>query len=227
FSLPTSAPQTIKDFDVHTYTTSTPTTTTLSTTEVAMTTEVVVMTTLSMTPPTTPEPTAAPTTSLETTTPLHSPPTTPNHATTSSTHPSTATTESTDTTTEATTLSQNASWVEESIQVGLLSTPTSQSYEELVGRSSHEEAAEVTLPALRAGEVVTMGPLIEALPSSSPEVVTLSQSEMDIDALIDTGVPVSSASAPSGDGEAGPDSSDFPLAPDTDYQSDSADLFLL
>ncbi|XP_050952362.1 LOW QUALITY PROTEIN: plexin-B1 [Labeo rohita] len=225
FSLATSAPQTKKD--VHTYTTSTPTTTTLSTTEVAMTTEVVVMTTTSMTPPTTPEPTAAPTTPLETTTPLHSPPTTPNHATTSSTHPSSATTESTDTTTEATTLSQNASWVEESIQVGLLSTPTSQSYEELVGRSSREEAAEVTLPALRAGEVVTMGPLIEALPSSSPEVVTLSQSEMDIDALIDTGVPVSSASAPSGDGEAGPDSSDFPLAPDTDYQSDSADLFLL
>uniref|UniRef100_A0A673IJ17 Plexin-B1-like n=1 Tax=Sinocyclocheilus rhinocerous TaxID=307959 RepID=A0A673IJ17_9TELE len=169
--------------------------------------------------PTTPEPTAAPTTTLETTTPLNQPPTTPNHATASSTHPSSATTESTDTITEATTLSKNASWVEESIQVGLLSTPTPQSYEEL--------AAEVTLPALRAGEVVTMGPLIEALPSSSSEVVTLSQAEMDVDALIDTGVPVSSASAPSGDGEAGPDSSDFPLAPDTDYQSDSADLFLL
>uniref|UniRef100_A0A671KUV9 Plexin-B1-like n=1 Tax=Sinocyclocheilus anshuiensis TaxID=1608454 RepID=A0A671KUV9_9TELE len=225
FSLPTSAPQTIKDFDAHTYTTSIPTTTTtLSTTEVAITTEAFVMTTPSMTPPTTPEPTTTP---LETTTPLDPPPTTPNHATTSSTHPSSATTESTDTITEATTLSKNASWVEESIQVGLLSTPTPQSYEELVGPSSREEAAEVTLPALRAGEVVTMGPLIEALPSSSSEVVTLSQAEMDIDALIDTGIPVSSASAPSGDGEAGPDSSDFPLAPDTDYQSDSADLFLL
>lgn len=85
----------------------------------------------------------------------------------------------------------------------------------------------MTLPTLRAGEVVTMGPLSEALPSSSSEVVTLSQAEMDIDALIDTGIPVSSASAPSGDGEAGPDSSDFALAPDTDYQSDSDDLFLL
>uniref|UniRef100_A0A673LCD2 Plexin-B1 n=1 Tax=Sinocyclocheilus rhinocerous TaxID=307959 RepID=A0A673LCD2_9TELE len=218
FSLPTSAPQTIKDFDAHTYTTSTPTTTTtLSTTEVAITTEAFVMNTPSMTPPTTPEPTTTP---LETTTPLDPPATTPNHATTSSTHPSSATTESTDTITEATTLSKNASWEEESIQVGLLSTPTPQSYEELVGPSSREEAAEVTLPALRAGEVVTMGPLIEALPSSSPEVVTLSQAEMDIDALIDTSVPVSSASAPSGDGEAGPDPSDFPLAPDTDYQSD-------
>uniref|UniRef100_A0A9J8C3D2 Plexin-B1 n=1 Tax=Cyprinus carpio carpio TaxID=630221 RepID=A0A9J8C3D2_CYPCA len=229
FSLPTSAPQTIKDFDAYTYTTSTPTTTTtLSTTEVAITTEAVVMTTPPMTPPTTPEPTAAPTTApLETTTPLDPPPTTPNHATTSSTHPSSAPTGSTDTITEATTLSKNASWVEESIQVGLLSTPTPQSYEELVGRSSNEEAAEVTLPALRAGEVVTMGPLTEALPSSSSEVVTLSQAEMNIDALIDTDVPVSSASAPSGEGEAGPDSSDFPLAPDTDYQSDSADLFLL
>ncbi|XP_016099350.1 plexin-B1-like [Sinocyclocheilus grahami] len=225
--LPTSAPQTIKDFDAYTYTTSTPTTTTLSTTEVAITTEAVVMTTPPVTPPTTPEATAAPTRTLETTTPLNQPPTTPNHATTSSTHTSSATTESTDTITEATTLSKNASWVEESIQVGLLSTPTPQSYEELVGGSSHEEAAEVTLPALRAGEVVTMGPLIEALPSSSSEVVTLSQAEMDVDALIDTGIPVSSASAPSGDGEAGPDSSDFPLAPDTDYQSDSADLFLL
>uniref|UniRef100_A0A672QMJ8 Plexin-B1 n=1 Tax=Sinocyclocheilus grahami TaxID=75366 RepID=A0A672QMJ8_SINGR len=225
FSLPTSAPQTIKDFDAHTYTTSTPaTTTTLSTTEVAITTEAFVMTTPSMTPPTTPEPTTTP---LETTTPLDPPPTTPNHATTSSTHPSSATTESTDTITEATTLSKNASWVEESIQVGLLSTPTPQSYEELVGPSSREEAAEVTLPALRAGEVVTMGPLIEALPSSSSEVVTLSQADMDIDALIDTSAPVSSASAPSGDGEAGPDSSDFPPAPDTDYQFDSADLFLL
>uniref|UniRef100_A0A672QMF8 Plexin-B1 n=1 Tax=Sinocyclocheilus grahami TaxID=75366 RepID=A0A672QMF8_SINGR len=183
-----------------------------------------VMTTPSMTPPTTPEPTTTP---LETTTPLDPPPTTPNHATTSSTHPSSATTESTDTITEATTLSKNASWVEESIQVGLLSTPTPQSYEELVGPSSREEAAEVTLPALRAGEVVTMGPLIEALPSSSSEVVTLSQADMDIDALIDTSAPVSSASAPSGDGEAGPDSSDFPPAPDTDYQFDSADLFLL
>ncbi len=181
-----------------------------------------------MTPPTTPEPTAAPTTTpLETTTPLDPPPTTPNHATTSSTHPSSATTESTDTITEATTLSKNASWVDETIQVGLLTTPTLQSYEELVGPSSREEAAEVTLPALRAGEVVTMEPLIEALPSSSSEVVTLSQAEMDIDALIDTSVPVSSASSPSGDGEAGPDSSDFPLDPDTDYQSDSADLFLL
>uniref|UniRef100_A0A8C1Z6Z2 Plexin b1a n=1 Tax=Cyprinus carpio TaxID=7962 RepID=A0A8C1Z6Z2_CYPCA len=208
FSLPTSAPQTIKDFDAYTYTTSTPTTTTtLSTTEVAITTEAFVMTTPSMTPPTTPEPTAAPTTApLETTTPLDPPPTTPNHTTT---------------------LSKNTSWVEESIQVGLLSTPTPQSYEELLGPSLREEAAEVTLPALRAGEVVTMGPLIEALPSSSSEVVTLSQAEMNIDALIDTDVPVSSASAPSGDGEAGPDSSDFPLAPDTDYQSDSADLFLL
>uniref|UniRef100_A0A8C1U2L7 Plexin-B1 n=1 Tax=Cyprinus carpio TaxID=7962 RepID=A0A8C1U2L7_CYPCA len=153
-----------------------------------------VMTTPSMTPPTTPEPTAAPTTApLETTTPLDPPPTTPNHATTSSTHSS-----------------------------SLLSTPTPQSYEELLGPSLREEAAEVTLPALRAGEVVTMGPLIEALPSSSSEVVTLSQAEMNIDALIDTDVPVSSASAPSGDGEAGPDSSDFPLAPDTDYQSDSS-----
>ncbi len=180
-----------------------------------------------MTPPTTPEPTAAPTTTpLETTTPLDPPPTTPNHATTSSTHPSSATTESTDTITEATTLSKNASWVDETIQVGLLTTPTLQSYEELVGPLSREEA-EVTLPALRAGEVVTMEPLIEALPSSSSEVVTLSQAEMDIDALIDTSVPVSSASSPSGDGEAGPDSSDFPLDPDTDYQSDSADLFLL
>uniref|UniRef100_A0A673L905 Plexin-B1 n=1 Tax=Sinocyclocheilus rhinocerous TaxID=307959 RepID=A0A673L905_9TELE len=184
---------------------------------VAITTEAFVMNTPSMTPPTTPEPTTTP---LETTTPLDPPATTPNHATTSSTHPSSATTESTDTITEATTLSKNASWEEESIQVGLLSTPTPQSYEELVGPSSREEAAEVTLPALRAGEVVTMGPLIEALPSSSPEVVTLSQAEMDIDALIDTSVPVSSASAPSGDGEAGPDPSDFPLAPDTDYQSD-------
>uniref|UniRef100_A0A8C1D667 Plexin-B1 n=1 Tax=Cyprinus carpio carpio TaxID=630221 RepID=A0A8C1D667_CYPCA len=133
FSLPTSAPQTIKDFDAYTYTTSTPTTTTtLSTTEVAITTEAVVMTTPPMTPPTTPEPTAAPTTApLETTTPLDPPPTTPNHATTSSTHPSSAPTGSTDTITEATTLSKNASWVEESIQVGLLSTPTPQSYEEL------------------------------------------------------------------------------------------------
>uniref|UniRef100_A0A8C2IJE2 Plexin-B1 n=1 Tax=Cyprinus carpio TaxID=7962 RepID=A0A8C2IJE2_CYPCA len=229
FSLPTSAPQTIKDFDAYTYTTSTPTTTTtLSTTEVAITTEAVVMTTPPMTPPTTPEPTGAPTTApLETTTPLDPPPTTPNHATTSSTHSSSAPTGSTDTITETTTLSKNTSWVEESIQVGLLSTPTPQSYEELLGPSLREEAAEVTLPALRAGEVVTMGPLIEVLPSSSSEVVTLSQAEMDIDALIDTGVPVSSASAPSGDGEAGPDSSDFPLAPDTDYQSDSADLFLL
>uniref|UniRef100_A0A8C2F8P7 Plexin b1a n=1 Tax=Cyprinus carpio TaxID=7962 RepID=A0A8C2F8P7_CYPCA len=231
FSLPTSAPQTIKDFDAYTYTTSTSTpttTTTLSTTEVAITTEAFVMTTPSMTPPTTPEPTGAPTTApLETTTPLDPPPTTPNHATTSSTHSSSAPTGSTDTITETTTLSKNTSWVEESIQVGLLSTPTPQSYEELLGPSLREEAAEVTLPALRAGEVVTMGPLIEVLPSSSSEVVTLSQAEMDIDALIDTGVPVSSASAPSGDGEAGPDSSDFPLAPDTDYQSDSADLFLL
>uniref|UniRef100_A0A8C1QX51 Plexin-B1 n=1 Tax=Cyprinus carpio TaxID=7962 RepID=A0A8C1QX51_CYPCA len=126
FSLPTSAPQTIKDFDAYTYTTSTPTTTTtLSTTEVAITTEAVVMTTPPMTPPTTPEPTAAPTTApLETTTPLDPPPTTPNHATTSSTHPSSAPTGSTDTITEATTLSKNASWVEESIQVGLLSTLT-------------------------------------------------------------------------------------------------------
>ncbi|XP_056106008.1 plexin-B1 isoform X1 [Rhinichthys klamathensis goyatoka] len=227
FTLPTSAPQTIKDFDAYTYTTSTPTTTTLSTTEVAITSEAIVLTTPSVTPPTTPEPTAAPTTPLETTTPLTDAPTTPNHVTTSSMRPSSATTESTDSFTEATTLSQNGSWVEERIQVGLLSTPTPQSYEELVGRSSREEAAEVTLPALRAGEVVTMGPLSEALPSSSTEVVTLSQAEMDIDALIDTGVPVSSASAPSGDGEAGPDSSDFPLAPDTDYQSDSDDLFLL
>uniref|UniRef100_A0A8C1U1H7 Plexin-B1 n=1 Tax=Cyprinus carpio TaxID=7962 RepID=A0A8C1U1H7_CYPCA len=231
FSLPTSAPQTIKDSDAYTYTTSTSTpttTTTLSTTEVAITTEAFVMTTPSMTPPTTPEPTAAPTTApLETTTPLDPPPTTPNHATTSSTHSSSAPTGSTDTITETTTLSKNTSWVEESIQVGLLSTPTPQSYEELLGPSLREEAAEVTLPALRAGEVVTMGPLIEALPSSSSEVVTLSQAEMNIDALIDTDVPVSSASAPSGDGEAGPDSSDFPLAPDTDYQSDSADLFLL
>ncbi|XP_043081046.1 plexin-B1 isoform X4 [Puntigrus tetrazona] len=225
FSPPTSAPQTIKDFDAHTYTTSTPTTTTtLSTSEAAQTTEAFVMTTPSVTPPTTPEPTAAPTnTPLETTTPLDPPPTPLNHATTSSAHPSSATTEST----ETTTLSKSTSRVEESIQVGLLSTPTPQSYEELVGPSTREEAAEVTLPALRAGEVVTMGPLIEALPSSSSEVVTLSQAEMDIDALIDTGVPVSSASAPSGDGEAGPDSSDFPLAPDTDYQADSADLFLL
>ncbi|XP_052396924.1 plexin-B1 isoform X5 [Carassius gibelio] len=227
FSPSTSASQTIKDFDAYTYTPSTPTTSILSTTEEAITTETAVTTTPPVTPPTTPEPTAAPTTALETTTPLEQTPTTPNHATTSSTHPSSATTKSTDTISEGTTLSQNTSWVEESIQVGLLSTPAPQSYEELVGPSSREEAAEVTLPALRAGEVVTMGPLIEALPSSTSEVVTLSQTEMDIDALIDTGVPVSSASAPSGDGEAGPYSSDFPLAPDTDYQSDSADLFLL
>ncbi|XP_059397387.1 plexin-B1-like isoform X4 [Carassius carassius] len=225
FSPSTSASQTIKDFDA--YTTSTPMTSILSTTEVAITIKTAVTTTPPVTPPTTPEPTAAPTTALETTTLRDQTPTTPNHATTSSTHPSSATTESTDTISEATTLSQNASWVEESIQVGLLSTPTLQSYEELVGPSSREEATEVTLPALRAGEVVMMGPLNEALPSSTSEVVTLSQTEMDIDALIDTGVAVSSASAPSGDGEAGPDSSDFPLAPDMDYQSDSADLFLL
>uniref|UniRef100_A0A673ITP9 Plexin-B1 n=1 Tax=Sinocyclocheilus rhinocerous TaxID=307959 RepID=A0A673ITP9_9TELE len=116
--------------------------------------------------PTTPEPTAAPTTTLETTTPLNQPPTTPNHATASSTHPSSATTESTDTITEATTLSKNASWVEESIQVGLLSTPTPQSYEELVGGSLHEEAAEVTLPALRAGEVESL--LVSRGPHACP-----------------------------------------------------------
>uniref|UniRef100_A0A673IM93 Plexin-B1 n=1 Tax=Sinocyclocheilus rhinocerous TaxID=307959 RepID=A0A673IM93_9TELE len=118
--------------------------------------------------PTTPEPTAAPTTTLETTTPLNQPPTTPNHATASSTHPSSATTESTDTITEATTLSKNASWVEESIQVGLLSTPTPQSYEELVGGSLHEEAAEVTLPALRAGEVEEESLLVSRGPHACP-----------------------------------------------------------
>ncbi|XP_056304669.1 plexin-B1 isoform X2 [Danio aesculapii] len=211
FTFPTSAPQTIKDS--YTYTTSTPTTTTtstttvLSTTEAGITTEAIIMTT-------TPEPTVAPTTPLETTTPINNPPTTPNHATTS------ATPLPTDTITEATTLSQNASQVEESIQVGLLSTPTLQYHEELVRHSTPE----VTLPALRAGEVVTMGPLSEVLPS---EVATLSQTEMNVDALLETGLPVSSASAPSGDGEAGPDSADFALAPDTDYQSDSDDLLMM
>nr|XP_001920983.4 plexin-B1 isoform X2 [Danio rerio] len=208
FTFPTSAPRTIKDS--YTYTTSTPTTsitTVLPTTEAGITTEAIIMTT-------TPEPTIAPTTPLETTTPINNPPTTPNHATTSPTPLPT------DTITEATTLSQNASQVDESIQVGLLSTPTPQSNEELARHSTPE----VTLPALRAGEVVTMGPLSEVLPS---EVATLSYTEMNMDALLETGLPVSSASAPSGDGEAGPDSADFALAQDTDYQSDSDDLLLM
>lgn len=110
--------------------------------------------------------------------------------------------------------------MDESIQVGLLSTPTPQSNEELARHSTPE----VTLPALRAGEVVTMGPLSEVLPS---EVATLSYTEMNMDALLETGLPVSSASAPSGNGEAGPDSADFALAQDTDYQSDSDDLLLM
>ncbi|XP_051516179.1 plexin-B1-like isoform X2 [Myxocyprinus asiaticus] len=221
FTLPTSPHQTIKDF-MYTFTS----TINPSTPEVTITTEAVVTTTPSMTPPTTLEPTAAPTTPpLETTTPLNNPPTTYNHVTTSSVHQSTATTESSDIFTKASTISQNSSWVEEEVQVGLLSTPTTQSYEELVGDSIREEAAEVTLPTLRAGEVVTVRRLGDVLPSSSSEVVTLSQAELDVDGLIDTGVSVSSANAPSGDGEAGPDSSDFLLTPDMDYQSDSADLF--
>ncbi|XP_051948044.1 plexin-B1 [Xyrauchen texanus] len=228
FTLPTSPPQTRKDFVTYTFTTSPPSTTSPSTPEVTITTETVVMTTPSMTPPTTPEPTVAPTTPLlETTTPLNNPPTTYNHATTSSMYKSMATTESADIFTKASTPSQNGSWIEEEVQVGLLSTPTPQSYEELVGDSIREEAAEVTLPTLRAGEVVTIGRLGEVLPSSSSEVVTLSQAELDVDGLIDTGAAMSSASAPSGDGEAGPDSSDFLLASDMDYQSDSADLFFL
>ncbi|KAI7793973.1 plexin-B1 isoform X2 [Triplophysa rosa] len=228
FTLPTSAPQTIKDVDTNTFTTSTPSTTTLPTTEDAITTEAVVTTTPSVTAPTTPEPTVAPTTPLETTTPLDNPPTTYNHATTASSNQSATTTESPDTTTDAPTPSQNVSEVEERVQVGLLtSTPTPRSQEGFTVDSFHEEAAEITLPTLRAGEVVTMGPMGEVVPSSSSEMVTLSQAELDIDALIDTGVSVSSASAPSGDGEAGLDSSDFPLAPDIDYQSDSADLILL
>lgn len=113
------------------------------------------------------------------------------------------------------------------MQVGLLTpTPTPQSQGFTVD-SFHEEAAEFTVPTLRPGEVVTMGAMGEVVPSSSSEGLTLSQAELDIDALIDTGVSVSSASAPSGDGEAGLDSSDFPLAPDMDYQSDSADHILL
>lgn len=114
------------------------------------------------------------------------------------------------------------------MQVGLpTSTPTPRSHEGPTFDSFREEAAEFTLPTLRAGEVVTMGPMGEVPPSSTSEVVTLSKAELDLDALIDTGVSVSSASAPSGDGEAGLDSSDFPLSPDMDYQSDSADLILL
>ncbi|XP_051518235.1 plexin-B1 isoform X1 [Myxocyprinus asiaticus] len=228
FTLPTSPPQTRKDFVSYTFSTSPPSTTSLSTPEVTITTKTVVMTTPSVTPPITPEPTAAPTTPLlETTTPLNNPPTTYNHATTSSMHQSMATTESTNIFTKASTLTQNSSWIEEEVHVGLLSTPTPQSYEELVGDSIREEAAEVTLPTLRAGEVVTIGRLGEVLPSSSSEVVTLSQAELDVDGLIDTGAPMSSANAPSGDGEAGPDSSDFLLSSDTDYQSDMADLFFL
>ncbi|XP_055043596.2 plexin-B1 isoform X2 [Misgurnus anguillicaudatus] len=237
FTLPTSTPRMVKDVDTNTVTTSTPSTTTLPTTtlptttlpttEVAITTEDVVTTTPSMTPPTTPEPTAAPTTPLETTTPLTDPPTTPNHATTASSHQSATTAESIDTTTGAQTLSPNVSWVEDRVQVGVVSTPTPRLHEGLTVDALHEDAVELTLPTLRAGEVVTMGMLSEVLPTSASEVVTLSQAELDIDALIDTGVSVSSANAPSGDGEAGLDSSDFPISSDMDYQSDSADLFLL
>lgn len=213
FTLPTSAPQTIKDVEMNAITTSTPTTTTLLTTEVAITTEAVATTTPPVTPPTTPEPTVAPTTPLETTTPLDDPSTTHNHATTASSHQSTATAESNVTTAVTPTPSLNVSEVEEKVQVGLLTpTPTPRGF---TVDSYREEAAEFTLP--------TLGPTGEAMPS---EVVTLSKAELDIDALIDTGVSVSSASAPSGDGEAGLDSSDFPISPDVDYQSDSADVFL-
>lgn len=113
------------------------------------------------------------------------------------------------------------------MQVGVVSTPTPRLHEGLTLDALHEDAVELTLPTLKAGEVVTMGMLGEVLPTSASEVVTLSQAELDIDALLDPGVSVSSANAPSGDGEAGLDSSDFPISSDMDYQSDSADLFLL
>ncbi|TRY93628.1 hypothetical protein DNTS_022752 [Danionella cerebrum] len=215
FTFPTSPPQTIKDFDTYTHTTSAPTTTTLATTEAALTTELFVATTMSTTPPTTAEPTAAQTTVLETTTSFNDPPTTPYYATTAP--PTSAST-------EVTTVLQNTTQVEEGIQVDWT---LQSSNEELVVEFAHEEPLEDSLPALTAGEVVTMEPIVEALPSSSFEPITLSQAEMDIDGLLDSVVPMTSASAPSGDGEAGPGSSHFALDPDSDYQSDAADLFLL
>ncbi|KAK1801501.1 hypothetical protein P4O66_004563 [Electrophorus voltai] len=71
------------------------------------------------------------------------------------------------------------------------------------------------------------GPSGESPPAPSADVVTLWSGEADEgEAAPETGPPASSASAPSGDGEAGHDSASFPQAPDTDYQSDPDDFFL-
>ncbi|KAI4873769.1 hypothetical protein NFI96_010626 [Prochilodus magdalenae] len=223
FKLPASSPTTTSDFNkltsvVPIHPTTVPHKDSMSTTAIAMTTSPVA-------PPTTPEPAAIPSTTVGTTPPLRNLPTTFQHTMPSSTQQAPTTVAGSDT------LLKDSIAGGKKAHVGLLSTPAPGGHSEDMADVSHKETAVdvVTVSALTtpSGDAGVMGPVGEALPSSSTAVVTLWSEETDDgEASLETGSPVSSASAPSGDGEEGPVSADFPQAQDVDYQSDAVDFFL-
>ncbi|KAG9269453.1 plexin-B1-like [Astyanax mexicanus] len=182
-----------------------------------------------VTPPTTPEPAATPSTAMGTKAPFSNLPTTfQQHTMPSSTQqpPTTAT--------EARTQLKDSVAGGKEAHVGLLSTPAPGGHGEDTPDVSNKESGSVdpvTVPAPTppSGDLPVMGAVgeSESVPASSTVMVTLwSEATDDGEASLETGPPVSSASAPSGDGEEGPVSADFPPAPDVDYHSDPADFFL-
>uniref|UniRef100_A0A8B9KNQ7 Plexin-B1 n=1 Tax=Astyanax mexicanus TaxID=7994 RepID=A0A8B9KNQ7_ASTMX len=179
-----------------------------------------------VTPPTTPEPAATPSTAMGTKAPFSNLPTTfQQHTMPSSTQqpPTTAT--------EARTQLKDSVAGGKEAHVGLLSTPAPGGHGEDTPDVSNKESGSVdpvTVPAPTppSGDLPVMGAVgeSESVPASSTVMVTLwSEATDDGEASLETGPPVSSASAPSGDGEEGPVSADFPPAPDVDYHSDPGD----
>ncbi|XP_030623634.1 plexin-B1 [Chanos chanos] len=228
FKLPTSVSPEEKDFDTFAQTT-VPTTpmTPPHPTEIRLTTRVIAMTTPSVNPTSAPEPTAVPTTLVPTTAPENHSLTTPNQTTV----PPLAFTLITDT-------YHLPNSTEKRQQSDSLSTPSLSVNEETElpqGETSFTVA--VTVGAGPGMDMSTEAPPTTtesnnfslARPdydSASPQIAVAFDDVDDDDGGFETGVPVSSATAPSGDGESGHDLTQFPHDPDMDYQSDSAAFYL-
>ncbi|KAL7864572.1 hypothetical protein AOLI_G00159920 [Acnodon oligacanthus] len=223
FKLPASSPTTTSDFSK--FTSSMPIHPTMAAHKESMPITAVAVSALPVAPPSTPEPAVIPSTTMGTTSPLRNLPTTFQHTMPSSTQQAPTTVAG------ANTLLKDSIAGGKEAHVGLLSTPAPGGHSEDTADVSHKESAvdSVTVSASTtlSGDAGVMGPLGEALPPSSTAVVTLwSEENDDGEASLETGPPVSSASAPSGDGEEGPISTDFSHAQDVNYQSDPAEFFL-
>ncbi|XP_035378200.1 plexin-B1 isoform X2 [Electrophorus electricus] len=198
FQLPTSTPQTTHVVDK--FTSATPMHSTVALTKTSITTEAVALTTL---PAATAEPTTILTPAVMSTPPPTTTPTTLRHTAPFLAAQAPVTAAGARSFLNDSVEGKGTAWV----------APV-----DLPHRESAVEPVQVPSPA---------GPSGESPPAPSADVVTLWSGEADEgEAAPETGPPASSASAPSGDGEAGHDSASFPQAPDTDYQSDPDDFFL-